>query len=304
MLPMNPLTLPPGPKSYQILNVSDIQEHPVEIFGEMWKTYGDIIHLPIIPSYRMILFSHPRHAEYIFSHPERYLKPRVLMRNMGLVQGKGLFTSEGSEWQKHRRMMQPAFQQKYLTRLHDVMVDSVFKMLDEWSQHGSGIPIDIAAEMTQLTLKIVSLTLFSVDISAQSSELGNACRFAFEYVYGRMANPLSAPVIVPTPNNLKFRKAKRTIDQVVQGFIEERRTQLNSPPDLLSLLLAAQDPEADPSQIDSNQFSNQQLQDEVITLMNAGHETNAERESRLLYLFYCRASATSVSLTTISCTLK
>ena len=262
-------SLPPGPGSYQILKASNFQKYPVETFQDLWQTYGDIIYLPFLPTFRMMIFSHPRHAEHIFNHPETYRKPDLLLKNMGLVQGKGLFTSEGEDWQRHRRLMQPAFQQRHLAKLHQTLTTCIQDTLQDWAEHPIGVPLNIASEMTQLTLKIVSLALFSVDISNSTNELGKACRHTLEYVYGRMANPMVLPANIPTPTNRKFKKAKQTIDRIVQGLIKERKEHLTEKFDLLSLLLAAQDEET------GEGMSDRQLQDEVITLINAGHETSA-----------------------------
>lgn len=263
------LDLPPGPRTYQIWRASSFQKFPVEAFGELWAIYGDIFYLPIFPNYRMVVLSHPRHAEYIFNRPDIYPKPDLLLKNMGLVQGRGLFTSEGEDWQRHRRLMQPAFQQRHLDKLHQTIVTGIQQRIAEWAERPQGVPVDIATEMTQLTLKIVSSALFSIDISDRSNELGKACRHAIEYVYGRISNPLVLPASWPTPTNLKFKQAKQTIDQVVQALIQARRRNSIEHFDLLSLLLAAQDEET------GEGLSDQQLQDEMITLINAGHETSA-----------------------------
>ena len=272
--------LPPGPRTYQLLNTGSFQHQPIEAFGHLWKTYGDLVHLPLLPGQRMLLASHPIHAErMLVTHMERYRKPALLVNNMGLVQGKGLFTSDGDLWQKHRRLMQPAFQQKHISRLHQVILDCVESLLNEWSQQPDGKVIDIAAEMTQLTLKIVSLALFSVDISDDSSVLGKACRHAIEYVYYRMSTPFALPAFLPTPRNRRFWHAKRTIDQVVQTVIHRRRQSETAAFDLLSLLLVARDEamETGTGAVDRTEegFGDRQLQDEVITLINAGHETSA-----------------------------
>ncbi len=114
--------LPPGPQKYLLLKLSKLQHQPIEYLGQMWREYGDLVRLPIMPGFTMFLAVHPDHAEHILSqHSDRYVKPDFFLKPMGLVQGKGLFSSEGEYWRKQRRLMQPAFQQKQLVNLYAVM---------------------------------------------------------------------------------------------------------------------------------------------------------------------------------------
>ncbi len=149
------------------------------------------------------------------------------------------------------------------------MLNCAQSLLREWEEKPEGEVIDIAAEMTRLTLQIVSLALFSVDISDESDELGRAFRIALDYVYYRLNTPLALPIWIPTPRNLNFRQAKQTLDRVVLDIIQSRRRDPVDRHDLLSILLAAQDEET------KEGMSDRQLHDEVITLINAGHETTA-----------------------------
>lgn len=267
---MNKCHLPPGPSGYLLFNLSELQYQPIEYFGQLWQEYGDLVRLPIMPGFTFFSAVHPDHAEHILStYQDRYGKPDFFLKSMGLVQGQGLFSSEGEQWLKHRRLMQPAFQQKQLVNLYAVMLNCVQSLLNKWDEKPEDEVIDIAAEMTRLTLQIVSLALFSVDISDESDELGQAFRTALEYVYFRMNTPLALPFWMPTSRNLKFRQAKQTLDRVVLEIIRSRRQDPTRHDDLLSMLLAAQDEETQEG------MSDRQLQDEVITLINAGHETTA-----------------------------
>jgi cytochrome P450 len=197
---------------------------------------------------------------------------------MGLVQGQGLFSSEGHHWQQQRRLMQPAFQQKQLVDLYNVMGHCVEELLQEWETQPEDTVIDIADAMTQLTLKILSLTLFSLDISGESDRLGQALRTALAYVYYRLNMPLALPLWIPTPRNRKFLRAKQTLDDVVLEIIRTRRHHAQEKSDLLSLLLACRDEET------GEGLSDRQLQDQLITLINAGHETTATTLAWTWYL--------------------
>lgn len=262
--------LPPGPPGYLLFQMPKLQSQPIEFTGRMWREYGDLVRLPILPRFSLHLAMHPDSAEHILStHQDRYQKPDFFLKPMGLVQGQGLFSSEGESWLKHRRLMQPAFHQKQLIELHGVMLSCVQDLVAEWLEKPDGVVIDIAAEMTRITLKIVSLALFSVDISDESDRLGRALRIALEYVYYRINSPLALPVWIPTSRNRNFERAKQTIDRVVLEIIRSRRQDSTARHDLLSMLLEAQDEETGES------MSDRQLLDEVITLINAGHETTA-----------------------------
>jgi cytochrome P450 len=271
--------LPPGPQGYLLLKLSALQRQPIEYLGDLWREYGDLVRLPVMPGLTMFLAVHPDHVEHILSlHPDRYAKPDFFLKPMGLVQGKGLFSSEGEYWHKQRRLMQPAFQQKQLVNLYGVMWHCVEELLLEWERKPEGEIFDIAAAMKQITLRILGLTLFSVDISGESDQLGQALRTALEYVYYRLNTPLTLPLWVPTPRNLKFRQAKQILDEVVLEIIRSRRQNPIEPTDLLSILLACRDEET------GEGMSDRELQDELITLINAGHETTATTLAWTWYL--------------------
>jgi cytochrome P450 len=271
--------LPPGPRGYTLLKLSEFQHQPIDYLGHLWREYGDLVRLPIMPGVTFFLAAHPDHAEHILSHhQERYGKPDLFLKSMGLMQGQGLFSSEGAVWLKQRRLMQPVFRQQQLTMLHAVMLDCVESLLREWEEKPDGEVIDIAAEMTRLTLKIVSLALFSVDISDESNQIGKAFRTALEYVYSRMMNPIALPTWMPTPNNLRFHQVKHILDSTVLEIIQSRRQNPIDRIDLLSLLLDCRDEDT------GEGMSDWELQDEIITLVNAGHETTATALAWTWYL--------------------
>jgi cytochrome P450 len=271
--------LPPGPRKYALLKLSEFQHQPIEYLGHLWQEYGDLVRLPIMPGLTFFLAAHPDYAEHILSqHQNRYGRPDLFLKSMGLMQGQGLLSSEGAVWLKQRRLMQPAFRQQQIIQLQAIMLNCVESLLREWEEKPEGEVVDIAAEMTRLTLKIVSLALFSVDISDESNQLGQATRTGLEYVYYRMMTPLALPVWIPTPGTLKFRQAKRTLDRTVLEIIQSRRQNPTSHVDLLSMLLDCRDEDTGES------MSDRELQDQIITLINAGHETTATALAWTWYL--------------------
>lgn len=247
-----------------------LQSQPIEYLEDLWHRYGDLIRLSVMPGFNIIAVIHPDYIEHILStHADRYGKADFFLDAMGLVQGKGLFTSEGAFWRSHRRLAQPAFQQQQLVRLHSAMLRCTQDLIREWEQKPEGEVVDIAKEMTTLTLRIVGLTLFSADISDNSNRLRKGLLTAIRYVYYRLTSPLAAPLWVPTRQNREFRKAKQTIDTLVLEIVRSRRERPDEYSDLLSMLMSARD------EVSKEGLSDQELINEIITLINAGHETSA-----------------------------
>jgi cytochrome P450 len=86
------------------------------------------------------------------------------------------------------------------------------------------------------------------------------------------------PTWLPTPHNLRFGRARRTLDALVLRIIDERRKAQVKPNDLLTMLMSAKDEET------REQMTDRQLRDEVMTLVAAGHETTANLLTWTFYL--------------------
>lgn len=149
------------------------------------------------------------------------------------------------------------------------MTDATNAMVARWQTHlEAGEQLDIAEEMMSLTLGIVGQALFSIDLSHETSVVGQAVttivKLLGDYVYAPFP-----PLGVPTPRNRHITAAIHALDAVVSGIIRERRTDRTDTGDLLSMLLLLRDEET------GGGMSDRQVRDEVMTLLLAGHETTA-----------------------------
>lgn len=269
----------PRRPGYLVFNPKEIKEDPVNFYSRMWKEYGDLVRLPIMPNYSFYLFAHPKYAEQVlFTQQERYIKPDIVNKPFNLMMGESILTSEGDFWLKHRRLMQPAFHMKQLANLAEVMVSCTESFLQEWEKKPDGEVIDIAEETLRLTLEIAGETLFSKDISDEDSVLGQAFRTGYEFINYKMNNLWTEPLWMPTPRNKRFLKAKKTLDNLILDIINFRRQNPSERNDLLSMLMAARDEET------GEGMSDKQLQNEAITLLVAGHETVASGLAWTWYL--------------------
>ncbi|OYT71841.1 MAG: cytochrome P450 [Chloracidobacterium sp. CP2_5A] len=243
----------------------------LNFYTRAFREMGDIIRFRGLPGLYWHLVLHPSHVEHVLlRNQQNYRKGKVFDGPIGLITGNGLLTSDGDFWRRQRKLMQPSFHRQALAGFAATMTEETEKLLPRWDALAAqGAPFDIAQDMAALTLSIAGLTLFSTPVGEEADAFGRSLRLAFDFVGFKMRPTLPVPLWVPTPANLRFKAARRRLDATVYRIIETRRKQLAPPPDLLSMLMAARDEETGAG------MSDEQLRDEIITLLLAGHETTA-----------------------------
>jgi cytochrome P450 len=127
--------------------------------------------------------------------------------------------------------------------------------------------VDINQELIALTLRIVAQALFGTDVMELASQVSKSMVF-LEESFTKESLSLPIPYWLPTPHNLAVNRVLQSLDILVRRIIAEHRSTGKDTGDLLSTLLLAQDE-------DGSQMNDQQLHDEVLTLLLGGHETTA-----------------------------
>jgi cytochrome P450 len=242
---------------------------PLAIFTEWARTYGDIFHYRVF--HRHIYFiNHPDLIkEVLITQAPSFIKGEAVRANRRIF-GNGLLSNEGSSWLQQRRLIQPAFHHSHVESYAGIMVLSTERMLKGWHD---GESRDIHQDMMRLTLEIVAMALFSVEIASEKDRVAIALDTLMELSMGaRVLIPASFRRI-PTRNNRRYEAATRALDDIVYGLIRARQANPagDSPDgfqDLLGTLLEARYEDGTP-------MPTEQVRDEVMTLLLAGHETTA-----------------------------
>ena len=272
-----PLPLPPlGPKGHWLFgSLSDWRADILGFYTRMAREHGDIVGLRIL-NRRFALVSHPDGIEEVLATRNRHFIKNFAQRMLAPWLGNGLILSEGDFWLRQRRLMQPAFRRERVISYADTMVALTRRMLDSWRD---GETRDIHAEMTRLTLAIAARTLFDADIADQASDISQALLLLMHDFTKRFRNLVAAPLWVPTQANRRTRQGLLRLREVMDRIIAERRHSPGDRGDLLSILLQARDEEGD-----GGRMTDQQVRDEVMTLLLAGHDTTANALSWTWYL--------------------
>jgi len=257
---------PPGPSDIMSWTESNGDEiSQFEILGRLQKEYGDVFQYKTFAGC-MYVYNHPEHIKHIFQKLDITRTPLL-----SIVMGEGVLSVDNAHWKHQRRLMLPVFQRPNVAKFTSLIADTTTQHIDQWSTYVStGTPIDIVQAMTRLTLSVVSSTLFSVDMDKETSSFLDSFTIAIKYL-GDLANTTSfnyAMQISPTTNT-QFRQALDQMNTVVSLIIRDRRKTNAKPDDLLSLLLGAIDVES------GKPLTEDQIRDEVITMLLAGHETTS-----------------------------
>lgn len=166
--------------------------------------------------------------------------------------------------------MQPAFHRKRIAAMGQMMTNAATELIQRWqpaAARGQSVLVD--QEMMQLTLRIAGLALFSVELSGEANSVGQAVTRGSEFFNYRSSKLLPFPLWVPTRWNRQFRYARHVIDQLVYQIIAHRHHHPDEHDDLLAMLMEVRDEESGEAMAD------QQLRNEVVTMLTAGHETTS-----------------------------
>jgi cytochrome P450 len=212
---------------------------------------------------------------------ENYTRTPAGLRVLRPMLGKGVLIAEGRAWKYQRRTLAPAFTPRAVSMLIPHMVDVTDETIAKLVKD-SARPVDLREVMQHMTLEIAGRTMFSFGMQTHGATLRD---FVMEYGE-RLAQPglldLAFPLSWPTPRDFARSRFRKRWTRFVALLMEERRAagkNAAAPPrDLFDLMDAARDPET------GEGFSDEQLGDEVATMILAGHETTATALFWSLYL--------------------
>jgi cytochrome P450 len=268
------LRVPSGPKGHWLGgNLPDFRTSRLDFLTQCARTYGAITALRFAHR-RIYLVCDPALIEEILVDNSRHFIKHFALRLNPLLLGKGLLTSEGDFWLRQRRLIQPVFVRSRIASYGPTMVEAARHVTGAWQP---GEKRDIMVEMMRLTLQIAAKTLFDAEVGAEAQDIVQALQVLQDNFLVRFNSTLPPPLWLPTPANLRLRRAVRRLDEILFGFIRQRRAHPSERGDLLSLLLAARDEEG-------SRMTDRQVRDEAMTLFLAGHETTALTLSWAWYL--------------------
>jgi cytochrome P450 len=238
---------------------------PIEFLTRLVRDHGDSVlyHNPYGPVY---FFNHPDQVHAILQSTNFVRTPLVT-----IMMGQGLLASDGPFWKSQRKLVQPSFHEHCLHGYAPVVTEHALAMAARWeSLAAAGLPFDISSDIKHLALTVILKVMFSVTLSAEDlAKLCDAITTAINDL-GAVAWTFFniSSQFTPSRSNL-FREAKSAFDQIIHRIIAERRASTEGSRDLLSVLLQATDATT------GKPLTDEQIRDEIATMIIGGHETTA-----------------------------
>jgi cytochrome P450 len=269
---------PEGPLSFRqfirLVRENTLATYPPEAFDE------DIIAGRLLWRRRFIINEPSAIRHVLLDNAANYTKSELTRRLLEPGIGRGLLTSEGEIWRRHRRIMAPAFDPRSMAGYAPVITGVARDLLARWDALPDSSEVDVGAAMMHTTLHIISRTMFS----ANSDEIVDVVERGVEQYQTTVRPSLLDLLGFPVWFTQLFSHRNRSgafdeFDRAVDRLINDRaREPKNKPKDLLARLVAAHDAETGDS------MTAKEVRDEVVTIFMAGHETTAQALTWTWYL--------------------
>lgn len=277
------MNIPNGPSDpAPIRSIKTLQwiVRPLEVLEERAKRYGDTFVVAKNTTPLIVFFSHPKAIQQIFT-----ADPKLFDVGSGndillpLVGANSLILLDGDRHQRQQRLLMPPFHGDRMRTYGQLICDITEQVMNCW---GVGEPFALRASMQEISLRVILSTVFGL----HEGERFDQIRKLLTSLVDTVSSPLSSTLLFfpllqkdwgPLSPWGRFLRLRQQIDQLLYAEIQERREQVDpNRDDILSLLLRARDEVGQP-------ITNEELRDELMTLLFAGHETTASALAWALY---------------------
>jgi cytochrome P450 len=275
---------PPRPRAHPVLgSAPDLRRSQVRTYTRAMREHGDVVCLAIgPPGVRLDLYCvfHPDGVRQVLAGSrDGFTKGNRFYKQIAEALGWGLLTTEGEHWQRQRRLIQPLFTRKQIAGYADLMGEEAAQVAGRWERAArDGGRVDANAEMVRLTLRVVGRSIFGDDVERAVPVLNSAFPVLNRRTFRRATSPVITPASWPTPANRRAARARRALYGVVDDVIARRTQAAADGDDLVSRLLSARDADT------GEAMDAQQVRDEVLIFLLAGHETTSTALTFTLHL--------------------
>jgi cytochrome P450 family 135 len=262
---------PPGPKLPKLVQTLGFIFGGVRYLEACRRRYGDVVAFRTVFDSGFVMVFEPELLKQVFQGPHEQLRAGEANVLLGPALGyRSVLLLDGAEHLRQRKLMLPPFHGQRMRAYEQVMREAADREIDSWPV---GEPFALLPSMQSLTLDVIMRAIFGVEEGARMEELKRRIR--------AMLDPISRPIGVfllslsggrfgNRGSVERFEQRRRELDELIYDEIARRReaSDLEEREDVFSLLLLARDEDGRP-------MTDEEMRDELVTLLVAGHETTA-----------------------------
>jgi cytochrome P450 len=265
--------LPPGPRYPAAVQGMGFWTRPLAYLQQCRARYGPRFTLKLPGSPPFVMLTDPDEVKQVFTAPPDVLRPGEGARILEPIVGRNsVILLDGDSHMEQRKLMLPAFHGEKMARLTDLMAEVTEQEVAGWPRD---TPIELHPRMQSLTLGIILRAVFGLEPGVRFDALRDRLQEMLRY--GDRPSSLLPP---PPPDSTvakvfrhvgpfaRLLQVQREADELIFELIGERRDEDGEHDDVLAMLLEARHEDGSP-------MSDQELRDELMTLLVAGHETTA-----------------------------
>jgi cytochrome P450 len=266
------MTLPPGPRAPSAIQMWEWIVRPIRFLDRNSRRYGDLFTVRF-PVGTIVFTSDPGVIKQVFTgDPEILRAGEANATPLEPIMGRNsVLLLDGDEHMRQRKLMLPSFHGERMQRYGDLMREIAEAEIATWPV---GQPFPLRPRTQAITLEIIMRAVFGIDDAERLAHLRD--RLGRMLDIGTHATALAGIALPPLRRTVarriwaRFQRLRADADTAIYDEISRRRVapDTSERDDVLSILLQARDEQDQP-------MTDQELRDELMTLLVAGHETTA-----------------------------
>lgn len=269
--------LPDGPQTPKLLQLIPWITRPLEFMETCANRYGDCFTAKLGSYATYVFFSNPQAIEKIFTaDPKQFGVNSILRPTVG---DNSLILLEGDRHSSQRQLLMPPFHGERMRAYGQLIFQITEQVTNQWAE---GSIITVRPFMQEISLQVILQAVFGLHQGQRYQQLKSLLTSLLNFttsplIFSLAFFPALMQDLGPLSPGRYFIRRKQKIDQLLYAEIRERREQLDpSASDILTLLISARDEAGQP-------MTDEELRDELITLLLAGHETTSIALTWALY---------------------
>jgi cytochrome P450 len=264
------IPLPPGPKNWSPARDFRVRRRMLDVLLDAYERYGPVFTLRTFHLAGVWMLGPEANRFMLVSDRDKFIWRDGMMGDLIPLIGDGLLTTDGEYHDAARRIMMPAFHRDHVVAATTTMIEEADRAIDGWRD---GDRVDLYDWARHVAMRVAMRALFGLDPDATG---GHDVAYEFERGLSFHGEEFVLQVLRgPGAPFERVKSARRVLDRILGEEIARRRAG-EAGDDVLTMLLHATDE-------DGARLSDEQIRDQALTLLFAGHDTTT---STVAFLFY------------------